>query len=149
MGTESSIGDRLETLRSIPLFADLSQASLESILEFAAEFEAQRGHVLVQPNQPGAGLFIIEEGVVEVELPNRKLELGAGEFFGELALLDAGATRTARIRVVKQVRCLAIARAEFDRLLQSEPKMAISMLRTLARRLAAQSKEPPRGRTPV
>jgi CRP-like cAMP-binding protein len=137
MGTERSIEDRLETLRSIPLFADLSQASLESILECASEFEAQRGHVLVQPNQPGSGLFIIEEGVVEVDLPNRKLELGAGEFFGELALLDVGATRTARIRVVKQVRCLAIARADFDRLLQSEPKMAISMLRTLARRLAA------------
>jgi CRP-like cAMP-binding protein len=149
MGIESSIGDRLEALRSIPLFADLSQGSLESIMECASEFEAQRGHVLVQPNQPGSGLFIIEEGLVEVELPNRKLELGSGEFFGELALLDVGATRTARIRVVKRVRCLAIARADFDRLLESEPKMAISMLRTLARRLAAESREPRRGGTTV
>ena len=138
MGIESSIGDRLEALRSIPLFTDLSQVSLESILDCASEFEAQRGHVLVQPNQPGSGLLIIEEGLVEVELPNRKLQLGPGEFFGELALLYVGATRTARIRVVKRVRCLAIARADFDRLLQSEPKMAISMLRTLARRLAAE-----------
>ena len=63
--------------------------------------------------------------------------LGEGDGFGELALLDVGATRTARIRVVKHVRCLAIARADFDRLLESEPSMAISMLRTLARRLAA------------
>jgi CRP-like cAMP-binding protein len=137
MGVERPNQDRVETLRSIPLFADLSEESLESILEYASEFEAQRGHVLVQPNQPGSGLFIIEEGVVEVELPSRKLELGPGEFFGELALLDVGATRTARIRVVKHVRCLAIARADFDRLLESEPSMAISMLRTLARRLAA------------
>lgn len=137
MGVERSNQDRFETLRSIPLFADLSDESLGSILEHASEFDAQRGHVLVQPNQPGSGLFVIEEGVVEVELPSRKLELGPGEFFGELALLDAEATRTARIRVVKQARCLAIARADFDRLLQSEPRMAISMLRTLARRLAA------------
>jgi CRP-like cAMP-binding protein len=127
----------LETLRSIPLFADLSEESIASILDCATEFEAQRGHVLVQPNQAGSGLFIIEQGVVEVELPHRTLELGPGEFFGELALLDEGATRTRRVRVVKQLRCLAIARSDFDRLLQTEPLMAISMLRTLARRLAA------------
>jgi CRP-like cAMP-binding protein len=138
MGMGRLTRDRLETLRSIPLFTDLSEESLASILDCATEFEAQRGHVLVQPNQAGSGLFIIEEGTVEVELPHRRIELGPGEVFGELALLDEGATRTGRVRVVKQFRGLAIARPDFDRLLQSEPRMAISMLKTLARRLAAQ-----------
>jgi CRP-like cAMP-binding protein len=132
--------DRIEKLRSIPLFADLSNESLRSILEFATEFDARRGHVLTQPNQPGAGLFIIEEGAVEVELPGRKVELGPNEFFGELALLDPRATRTARIRALTELRCLAIAREDFDRLLHSEPTMAISMLKTLAGRLVSDSR---------
>lgn len=132
--------DRLERLKAIPLFADLSDEALGAILEVATEFEAARGHVLVQPNQPGSGLFVIEEGSVEVELPHRRVELGPGEFFGELALLDEGATHIARVHALDRLRCLALGRDDFDRLLHSEPKIAISMLKVLARRLAAMSR---------
>jgi voltage-gated potassium channel len=82
-------------------------------------------------------LFVIEDGTVEVELPHRSVALGPGEFFGELALLDQAATHVARVQAVTQVRCLAIRRDDFDRLLEAEPRFAISMLKGLARRLAA------------
>ena len=127
---------RRDRLRQIPLFAELSDAALERILACATEFEARHGHVLVQPDHPGAGLFVIEEGTATVELRDRKIELGPGEFFGELALLDERATHTGRVCASTELRCLAIARDDFDGLLQDEPKMAIAMLKALAHRLA-------------
>jgi CPA1 family monovalent cation:H+ antiporter len=128
---------RMETLRAIPLFEGCTDASLERLLAIANEFEAGSGHVLAQPNEPGAGLFILEEGTVAVDLHGSRIELGPGEFFGELALLDERATHVARVSTTSPIKCLAIRREDFDELLASEPHMAVVMLRTLARRLAA------------
>ena len=134
--SEPTTEQRLKKLRRIPLFAELSDAALERILDRATEFEARHGHVLIQPDQPGAGLFVIEDGSATVELKGKKIELGPGEFFGELALLDERATHTGRVCAATELRCLAIARDDFDELLQDEPKMAIAMLKALAHRLA-------------
>jgi CRP-like cAMP-binding protein len=128
--------DQFANLRKVPLFAELSDDALRHVAECATEFEAAEGHVLVQPNRPGAGLFVIEEGSVTVELPDRKIELGPGEFFGELALLDEGATHSARVCAASQVRCLALGRDDFDGLLDSQPRLAVAMLKAVARRLA-------------
>lgn len=128
--------DQLANLRKVPLFAELSDEVLQHVVECATEFEASEGHVLVQPNVPGTGLFIIEEGSVTVELPDRKVELGPGEFFGELALLDEGATHSARVCAASPVRCLALRRDDFDDLLTNQPRLAIAMLKTVAKRLA-------------
>lgn len=133
-GTSTSA--RIERLRSIPLFADLSERSLRRILRAGTEFEVPAGHVLVQPRMEGSGLFVVEDGTVVVEASGKRLERGPGEFFGELALLTPDAVRAARVRAKTPVRCMAISRYDFTRLLEEEPKMAIAMLRVLARRLA-------------
>jgi CRP-like cAMP-binding protein len=138
---DSEAAERLEKLRAIPLFAHLPREALERVLDCATEFEAARGHILLQPNRPGAGLFVIEDGTVEVELPKRKIELGPGEFVGELALLDENATHVARVHATSEIRCLAISRDDFDRLLASEPELAVSMLKVLARRLSEASRK--------
>jgi CRP-like cAMP-binding protein len=138
---DSEAAERLEKLRAIPLFAHLPQEALERVLDCATEFEAARGHVLLQADRPGAGLFVIEDGTVEVELPKRKIELGPGEFVGELALLDENATHVARVHATSEIRCLAISRDDFDRLLASEPELAVSMLKVLARRLSEASRK--------
>ena len=123
-------------LRAIPLFSELDDVALGHVAELATEFEAEAGHVLVQPGTSGAGMFVLEDGTVEVELRNHRVELGAGEFFGELAILDDGTPRTARVRAKTDVRCLAISRSDFARLLDEQPRIAVAMLRVLARRLA-------------
>lgn len=122
-------------LRAIPLFAQLDDAALARVASTASEFDAPSGHVLVQAREPGYGLFVIEEGTVAVELKGRTIELGPGEFFGELSLLVPGATRTARVRATTPARLIALARPEATRLIEDEPPVTLAMLRTLAKRL--------------
>ena len=127
----------IEKLRRIPLFADLHDRTLERIAELSTEFEEPAGWVLVEVGQPGSGMFVLEEGTVEVQTPDgRSWELGAGEFFGELALLTDD-PRKARIRATTPVRCLAISRSDFQELLKEEPEIALAMLPRLAGRVDA------------
>jgi voltage-gated potassium channel len=113
----------------------LGDWALEQVAHCINEFEVPAGHVLVERNQKGAGLFIIEQGTVTVGLKDKQIELGAGEFFGELALLDPRSTHVARVRAKTACRCLAISRDDFERLLEAEPSIAVPMLTTVARRL--------------
>lgn len=133
---EQSSEPQVEKLRKVPLFAELSDEALGHVVKHVTEFEVEPGHVLVQPGMPGAGLFVIEEGSVSVELPGRKVELGPGEFFGELALLHEHATHNARVCADTHLRCIAIARDDFDELLETQPRLAVTMLKTVAQRLA-------------
>jgi CRP-like cAMP-binding protein len=128
--------DLIEKLREIPLFADLDDEALARVAGLVSEVEAPRGQVIVEHGQPGSGMFLLEEGTVSVELPSGAIELGPGEFFGELAILADGVTRTARVRATTDVRCLVIGRPDFGKLLEAEPRIAVAMLPVLARRLA-------------
>jgi voltage-gated potassium channel len=122
-------------LRQIPLFAGLSDRALERVAELSNEFEAPAGWVLVEVGQPGSGMFVLEEGSVEVQTPDgRAWEYGPGEFFGELALLTDH-PRNARVRAKTPVRCLAISRRDFQQLLKDEPEIAVAMLPKLATRI--------------
>lgn len=127
---------RLDRLREIPLFDGLSDAALRKVLQVADEVEAPAGLVLIEPDREGAGMFILEEGSVVVERGSKKLRLGPGEFFGEMALLTPHGHRSARVRTESEVRMLVVPRTEFGKLLKADPKIAIHMLGVIAQRLA-------------
>jgi voltage-gated potassium channel len=127
--------DRIAELRALPLFAEVSDASIESIAAIATEIDVPAGQVLVQRNEPGSGMFVVLDGAVAVELRGKTVELGPGEFFGELSLLVPGATRGARVRASTASRCLAIGRRQFAELLESDHPLALAMLSTLAARM--------------
>jgi CRP-like cAMP-binding protein len=117
------------------LFAGLDDAALERVASIATEFDAVEGQVLAERGQPGSGMFVIEEGGVTVELTDgRRIDLGPGEFFGEVSLL-VDQPRSARVRSHAGARCLAISRSDFGDLLEDEPAIAVAMLPVLARRL--------------
>jgi CRP-like cAMP-binding protein len=127
----------VEKLREIPLFMDLQDHTLERIAELSTEFEEPAGWVLVEVGQPGSGMFVLAEGTVEVRTPDgRAWALGPGEFFGELALLTDH-PRNARIQARTSVRCLAISRLDFQKLLKEDPEIALAMLPRLAQRIDA------------
>ena len=125
-----------EELRGLPPLAGLSEVGLQRLALRAAELRAAKGQVLALEGDPGAGMFVLCEGNVEVELRSGRLELGPGDFFGELALLVDDGARVARVRATTPVRCISIPRDDFLALVETEPSFALHMLRELARRLA-------------
>lgn len=126
----------IEKVRGIPMFAELDDEGLARVAELFSEVEAPAGQVIVEHGHAGSGMFLLEEGTVAVELPAGTIELGPGEFFGELAILADDVPRTARVRAITPIRCLVIGRPDFRRLLEEEPRIAVAMLPVLARRLA-------------
>jgi voltage-gated potassium channel len=124
-----------DELREIPLLAGVSDAGLDRIAMCAGHVEAEPGQVLALADDPGTGMFVIQEGEVVVELRDLRVELGAGDFFGELSLLVPDAARVGRVRAKTKVRALSLPRDDFLALLDTEPGLALPMLRELARRL--------------
>lgn len=127
----------LEELRAIPLFEGVSEAGLERIAASAGEVESQPGQVLALEGDPGSGMFVILDGTVRVEWRGGAVELGPGDFFGELTLLAPGGTRVARVRAASRVSCLGIPREDALALIESEPSLALTMLKEIARRFAS------------
>ena len=126
----------VEHLRALPPFAGMSDDGLARVAASAAELNADQGQVLALQDDPGSGMFVISEGTVAVELRAGTLELGPGDFFGELALLVENGARIARVRATSPVRCVSIPREDFLALVETEPSFSLTMLRELARRLA-------------
>ena len=122
-------------LRTLPPLAGMSEVGLARVASRAAALRAEEGRVLALEGDPGAGMFILCEGTIAVELRSGTLELGPGDFFGELALLVDDGARVARVRATSPVRCVSIPREEFLTLVETEPSFALHMLRELARRL--------------
>jgi voltage-gated potassium channel len=120
----------------VPLFAELGDDELERVAQATQEVEAPEGQVLVQPGTKGTGMFIVAEGAAEVETKAGPVELGPGQFFGELALMKKDATRTARVRAKTQLRCLALDRPSFQRLVAENPQVAAALLEVALDRLA-------------
>jgi CRP-like cAMP-binding protein len=126
----------IEELQAIPLLAGMSPAGLERVSASAADLDADDGQVLALQDDPGSGMYIIRDGTVAVELRSGTIELGPGDFFGELALLIEDGARVARVRATSPVRCVSIPREDFLALVETEPSFALALLRELARRLA-------------
>ena len=126
---------RAEDLQTIPLFANLEPEGLEQLAAAANEVEVPAGRPLTQPGDPGSGMFFVVEGTVEVEARESMRELGPGDFFGELALLTEGGTRTARCRAKTDVRCVAFDRSGFENLVREHPDIAATLLETALTRL--------------
>jgi CRP-like cAMP-binding protein len=113
-----------DRLGALPLFADLDDAQLERLAAATSEFDAPAGQALIERGKPGAGIFVLVEGQAIVEAPEGLREIGPGDVFGERSLLGDGIERTARVRAQTDVRCLAIARPEIERLLAEDPRLA-------------------------
>jgi CRP-like cAMP-binding protein len=127
---------RVEALRRVSLFSQLGDEELQCVAEAVNEVEIPAQQLLVQPGTPGTGMFFICDGTAVVETKRDEIELGPGQFFGELALISEDATRTARVRAKTDLRCLALDRANFRELVSEHPEVAASLLEIALGRLA-------------
>ena len=110
-----------ERLRGLLLFSDLDDEQLDILAGGAKEFTVAAGKPLIQRGDPGSGLFVLEEGTAVVEAPEGRHALNPGDVFGERSLFGDDGERTARVRAETDVRCLAIARPEIERVIAERP----------------------------
>jgi CRP-like cAMP-binding protein len=129
-----------ETLAQVPLFSQLGHRDLKRLAKGAVLRRFEKGHVIVKEGELAVGFFLILSGRVEVvkgaEGPSPKVlnTLGAGDFFGEMALLD-GYLRSTTVHAVDDTECLVLSRLDFMAELRSSPYIAVQMLPVLSRRL--------------
>jgi len=125
-------------LKKTPIFAKTSESSLKMMLKAAIEKTVQAGAKLVEK---GCLLYtsdyLILEGKAKVIANGEKLaEFGAGDFFGELAVID-GAPRTADVVALTDTTCIVVSQWAMRSIISSHAEIALSMLEELARRLRA------------
>jgi CRP/FNR family cyclic AMP-dependent transcriptional regulator len=130
-----SKNEKVKLLKRIPLFAECSKAELIEVAICADEREAAEGDRLTEEGRRGREFFVLVEGAVVVRRGGRKLaDLGPGDWFGEMAILRYK-PRTATATATSPVRLLVINDRNFRRVVETTPRIALKVLRSVAQRL--------------
>jgi CRP-like cAMP-binding protein len=128
----------IELLQQVPLFKSLSRQQLESLAQSLRDRTFSAGSEVTTEGQSGVGFFLIEEGAATVSVQGEeKRTLGAGDYFGEMALID-DSPRSATIVADTDLKCWGLTSWEFRPLVESNASIAWAMLQTLAARLRDQ-----------
>jgi CRP-like cAMP-binding protein len=128
-----------ELLAGVPLFAGLSRRNLRRLAAMAQEVHYRKGRVIVESGEPGNAFYVIVEGRAavygsKIATGRPRARLVAGDFFGELALLDGG-PRTATVVAEDALVVLRLRRAAFNQMIAREPQVAAKIMAGLAGRL--------------
>jgi CRP-like cAMP-binding protein len=127
--------EKLQLLRTVPLFAGLSNRELQRIGELADEVDLPAGRVLMRQGEFGSEMLIVIDGSARIERDGAVIaERGAGEVLGEIALLDGG-PRTATVTLTRDSRLLVLGRREFQAAMDELPEVRLRVLEAVAQRL--------------
>lgn len=122
----------LDALRSLRLFNACSRKELEQIARLTDEITVESGTRIVTQGQAASEAFVIVDGIASVVLGDTSIaDLGPGQHFGELALLDGG-LRTANVDAVTDMTLLVIHRPAFLGLLDEHPGIARRIMAVMA-----------------
>ena len=109
--------DTRELIGRLDLFADLNDQQLERVQKLLRpRFVAPR-ELIVREGDQGDACYFIASGAAEVVFPGRRIPLGSGDLFGEMALLT-GMTRQADVVAMTYCRLLVLRKVDFDRFMQ-------------------------------
>jgi flavin reductase (DIM6/NTAB) family NADH-FMN oxidoreductase RutF len=113
----------------------LPPAMREKLLSAGDEHEYAAAETVIRQGERGADAFVILSGHALVVRDGREIaRLAAGQFFGEVAMLD-GRPRTADVVAESRLRCIALSRETVKRALRAEPDLAWCVLEVLAGRI--------------
>lgn len=135
-----AVATESDLLQRVPLLAALTDADREALARSATRRRYRRGDIIFQKDDPGHSLFIVARGSVRIYLPSAQgadltlAVLGAGQFFGDLSLLD-GRPRSASAASLADTNVVILERGDFAALVRSRPEAAMSVLAVVARRL--------------
>lgn len=124
--------DWAEVLGALPLFSGLRKRQLRGLARLAKVVDYSPREAIVQKGEDGDSFYLVLEGRVRVLEPSA--ELGPGDFFGEMALLD-GRPRSATVTATDDVRVMQLPRKSFLKALEQDPQIGLAIMKTLAERL--------------
>jgi CRP/FNR family transcriptional regulator, cyclic AMP receptor protein len=130
----------VDTLRQVPLFESLDNDAGAKLCELLNTVDCRADTFLFHAGQPGDAMYIIEHGKVRICVRAKDghevtlTELGRGDFFGEMALLD-GQRRSADAVVAEDARLAVLSREHFLSFVRANANVALELLTALANRL--------------
>jgi CRP/FNR family cyclic AMP-dependent transcriptional regulator len=130
----------IDTLRHVPLFESLDDESARKLCQLVESIDCKAKTFLFRAGDEGDAMYVIERGKVRISVQatdGRDMtltELGRGDFFGEMVLLD-GQRRSADAVVAEDARLAVLSRDHFLSFVRSSPNVALEMLTALANRL--------------
>ena len=122
------------------LFRDLPKGMIGRLASYSRLTEIKKGDTVFLKGDPGRSVFAVTEGIVEISVASEDGRaivlnlLGAGEIFGEIALLDGG-PRSADAVALTDVKLAVLDRREFRSCLLEQPNAALKLLEVLAHRI--------------
>lgn len=125
----------LDHLAKIPMFSAVPKKDLKTLSRCADEVDLEEGYSLIKEGRIGREFFLIIDGKARVSRNGRKVaDLGPGDHFGELALLD-NAPRNASVTALTPLKVVVMERRAFTGILDEVPSIAHKLAIGLARRL--------------
>ena len=127
--------DLISHLGEVPLFSKCSRRDLQTVIKHVEVLALHGGAQVISQGQAGDAFYVLLEGAAVVRRNGRKVgELGPGDYFGELALLDP-APRNADVVAAGDVEVARLDAGSFRTMLRSVPAMNERLLAGLARRI--------------
>ena len=124
-------------LRDVPIFSKLSKRELATVAQQTDEIDVEAGTVLAREGDFGHEFFVIIDGTAEVLKGDEAIaELGPGEFFGEMALIDEE-RRTATVKAISSMNLLVMNRNSFRTIDRSNPQVHATVIEAINARRAA------------
>ena len=121
-------------LRKLALFAELSDEERERVARWAEEVEVPVRKHLVEEGELGYEFFVIQEGRAEVRRGDEVIaELGPGDFFGEIALLEEH-RRNASVIAAEPLRAIVMTRRDFNEMQAELPSVAAQIRQAVENR---------------
>jgi CPA1 family monovalent cation:H+ antiporter len=137
------LGLRAEDLvGQFEMFAGLGTAELRALARLFRPRLLVPDEVVIRKGERGNAMFLISSGAVEVVLPNERVRLGSGDFFGEMALLSRR-RRQADVVALGYCRVLALSAADFHRFLRDYPQAKAEIDRIAEERTRANEEKAP------
>ncbi|MDQ3875548.1 MAG: cyclic nucleotide-binding domain-containing protein [Actinomycetota bacterium] len=133
---------KVAALATAPLFAGLGRREMRQLAQVAESVDVKPGKVLVREGKSATEFFVIVEGQFGVTRDGRTIsELGPGDFFGEIALIESS-RRSATVTAKTDGRLFVLTRRAFWDLLDSDRDVERRVLRAVAKRLLATVADP-------
>lgn len=132
-------GPTVALLRRMPMFAGMDAGSLKVLAFAATHLQLEDGELLCTEGEPADGVYIIDEGKVEVYVErdqehSQLAVVGRHELVGELAVI-LNQPRAASVKALGPVKVLRIDSDVFLQLITRHPDTALGVIRTLGQRL--------------